>query len=1172
MTRLLAALAALLLSTGLSAGPIQIVKDINRTVSRAGWAGGDPVRFGASWLVTLCTQQPSAGTCDPWISDGTPAGTRVLKHLSDTTYQVAGYTVLGSYAYFIEANNGATRLWRTDGSEAGTQVVADLGTFGSVPGDMRATNSLLFFRAGYDNALWRSDGTAAGTFSLGAPGVTTYAVATDRVYFNAADTAHGTELWATDGSIGGTHIVKDINPGTSGSNVQDLAFIAGTLYCWATDSDFAPAMLWASDGTDAGTRQVLDIAPPSHSPFVALGGKAMFLTNALVSGQYQTALWQSDGTTAGTVLIHQGPGSDHSQDIVSTGTFVFYAVNDSGWRSDGTAAGTVQIPAAGTYYQDGHVFVVNGDDVYFTSNATSGLKLMHASGSVASTPTVAASSIPGYLWGVIGSQVLIRGYASLWSFGGSTVAPFQVADGQPTNGSMCTTYNAVSGSTWYFVANDGVHGCQLWKTDGTTAGTALVKDLASAAGGATLESAPLTAAGGYVYFALTNYPGGLWRSDGTDAGTQVVVPNVYLLSQGSFGTSLYYTPNTTSAELWRVDAGASTPVKVFSSTAYTSLSWVASSSDGLYFWATTANSGRKLLKFTPATAAMTEAATFNSLGGGQGFAIGGTFVFMMWESTGFDVWRSDGTPSGTYKLASSAPNFNASLLGAVGDRVFYTLNNVLYRTDGTAAGTTPITSLVQAPWILSTDSQALWFVGSAVGVGAGLYRVGRIDAGAVRVSANADVQRILATTGGAVFLANDPAYGYELWSTTGGPPTLVEDFEPGTASNNFMLSVPQPVVLGNKVLMWNAHADSGWEIFSMPVPTMTPAVPTIGRVDFDGDGHADIVARRADGTFEVRLMDGTAVKAASGPLAGINGAPGHVIAATGDFNGDGKADLIFQRDDGATEIWLMNGITVLQATQVMGPGLGWSVAHVADFDGDGKSDLVWRNVNGAASLWLMNGTALLQRGALMTAGSSWTPTHVGDFNGDGRADIAWRGSDGTASVWLMNALTTVDRGPLVTGPVAGAVLQAADMDGDGKTDLLWQAGDGSVTYWKMDGRNIATRQVIMPANTNWTVTNTADFNGDGKADLVWLARDGTIGTWLMNGGTVLEKRTQFAAGSGWSCTVAQDMNADGKADIVWSNTSGAVGDWLMDGTSNISRAPLESAGSTNKVVPLQFHH
>jgi len=111
----------------------------------------------------------------------------------------------------------------------------------------------------------------------------------------------------------------------------------------------------------------------------------------------------------------------------------------------------------------------------------------------------------------------------------------------------------------------------------------------------------------------------------------------------------------------------------------------------------------------------------------------------------------------------------------------------------------------------------------------------------------------------------------------------------------------------------------------------------------------------------------------------------------------------------------------------------------------------------------------------------------------------------------------------------------------------------------------------MGPNTSWTVTNTADFNADGKADLVWLARDGTIGTWLMNGGSVLEKRTQFAAGSGWSCSVAQDLSGDAKADIIWSNASGAVGDWLMDGTSNTSRAPLEPAGSANRVVPLQFH-
>jgi hypothetical protein len=53
---------------------------------------------------------------------------------------------------------------------------------------------------------------------------------------------------------------------------------------------------------------------------------------------------------------------------------------------------------------------------------------------------------------------------------------------------------------------------------------------------------------------------------------------------------------------------------------------------------------------------------------------------------------------------------------------------------------------------------------------------------------------------------------------------------------------------------------------------------------------------------------------------------------------------------------------------------------------------------------------------------------------------------------------------------------------------------------------------------------------------------------------------------------AQDLGHDRKSDFVWSNTNGAVGAWVMDGTAIASRSPLEGVGSTNRIVPIQFHH
>jgi hypothetical protein len=91
------------------------------------------------------------------------------------------------------------------------------------------------------------------------------------------------------------------------------------------------------------------------------------------------------------------------------------------------------------------------------------------------------------------------------------------------------------------------------------------------------------------------------------------------------------------------------------------------------------------------------------------------------------------------------------------------------------------------------------------------------------------------------------------------------------------------------------------------------------------------------------------------------------VAGTGDFNGDGKADLLWKNnDDGSTAIWLMNGTSTLAAA-VVESDPAWKVMRITDLDGDGKSDLVWRNMStGATRAWLMNGVAASAQGTLLT--------------------------------------------------------------------------------------------------------------------------------------------------------------------------------------------------------------
>jgi hypothetical protein len=99
----------------------------------------------------------------------------------------------------------------------------------------------------------------------------------------------------------------------------------------------------------------------------------------------------------------------------------------------------------------------------------------------------------------------------------------------------------------------------------------------------------------------------------------------------------------------------------------------------------------------------------------------------------------------------------------------------------------------------------------------------------------------------------------------------------------------------------------------------------------------------------------------------------------------------------------MNGTALGTSGSPGGQASSWSVQSVGDFDGDGKADILWQNSTGPVSIWLMNGTALAGHGSPGSRTTPWSIQGVGDFDGDGKADIFWRNSTtGQVVVWLMN--------------------------------------------------------------------------------------------------------------------------------------------------------------------------
>jgi hypothetical protein len=92
----------------------------------------------------------------------------------------------------------------------------------------------------------------------------------------------------------------------------------------------------------------------------------------------------------------------------------------------------------------------------------------------------------------------------------------------------------------------------------------------------------------------------------------------------------------------------------------------------------------------------------------------------------------------------------------------------------------------------------------------------------------------------------------------------------------------------------------------------------------------------------------------------------------------------------------------------------WTARAVTDFDGDGKADVLWTGTNGDAWVWLMDGVAKKSQGSLGVVPAGWSAAAVGDFDGDGKADIAWRFTDGSGWLWTVDGLAIASQGPFAS--------------------------------------------------------------------------------------------------------------------------------------------------------------
>jgi ELWxxDGT repeat protein len=454
-----------------------------------------------------------ANGCEPFVSDGTPAGTFALGDLAagSANSSPQRFTAVGSQAFFTATSTATGReLWVSDGSAAGTRPVADFapGATGADPLGLIEYNGRLVFvarDAGASRRLRSTDGNVIDTIEPSAGFVAGNETVRfgNEVCFAGNDGTTGNELWCSDGSGAGTRRVRDLFVG-AGSSTPGNFLVANTalgsrLFYTSTNSADSVTRLAISDGSSGGTFILNPTGGFSSIFFAAVGGQAL-ARNSDASGDVE--LWRSDGSALGTSRladIGSAPGSSLMSRIVpsashSIGYFAAFRSTTGYelWRTNGTASGTQQV-------------------IDLAPGPTSGVPL----------ELLASFSDP------------VR--------------------------------SAAFGERLLFVGNDGGSGEEPWISDGTAAGTIKLADTLAGNNGTGTGPQHFAALGQHAYFLARISTGQsfmkrLFRTDGTAAGTvELSVPANLTKLIGPWiaaGGTLFIAVEraTEGEELWRINA------------------------------------------------------------------------------------------------------------------------------------------------------------------------------------------------------------------------------------------------------------------------------------------------------------------------------------------------------------------------------------------------------------------------------------------------------------------------------------------------------------------------------------------------------------------------------------------------------------------------------------------
>ncbi len=635
-----------------------------------------------------------------WRTDGTAAGTVKVPGAVEgiSEWDPRNFVRVGADRYFAAWKTGvASRLWKTDGTGDGTFPVENLPgvVFPENPENLTECGGLLYFSVKHGNnevVVWRSDGTQEGTLPLTTPDVTATAIPGGfsgvRSFVVLGGVLHfiagNSEIWRSGGTLESTLRVAQLEIGEAES-IRELLPFNGSLY-FLVDRFSGVDDLWRYEG-----------AAEILTPIDGLPGEAgwaspidlRILGDALVmkawDAEHGFELWTGDGTTFTRVAdIAPGSASSNPQMLESIDGVLFFNADNGKhgrelWRSDGTPGGTFLL-------RDFRKGAANGGT----------------------------------------SETCVVGDRLFFTAVGKKVQALWTSDGTKSGTRLVKEFNMVPYNSWldspveagglcYFSGNDGVHGEELWRSDGTAAGTVMVADLAGGNDDGFLQGASTTAFGGNYYFSGADQTRDheLWRSDGTEAGTFRLKDLARYPYQGD-------------------------PQRFVTVAGRLVFSYSGKQSDELVWTSDGTSKGTRIAKGWPGiprvedVAELPAAACFLDdgnlyrveregkggplkLGGGFGRASVtgeaklvrlGDAIFLSTYPQGFanaELWRSDGTAAGTSKVTTIPFSERITWLTAT-DAAFYFLSRTgsgteLWKSDGSAAGTVKVLDLPgTAPW------------------------------------------------------------------------------------------------------------------------------------------------------------------------------------------------------------------------------------------------------------------------------------------------------------------------------------------------------------------------------------------------------------------------------------------------------------------------------------------